>query len=66
MYTAISINVRLSVRGVKPDRKGVWVEMEMAILLCTYLCAFIVSVISTHTPFRSGRVGLMPLTDNVY
>ena len=33
--------------------------------LCTYLCAF-VSVISTHTPFRSGRVGLTPLTDNVY
>ena len=27
---------------------------------------FIVSVISTHTPFRSGRVGLTPLTDNVY
>ena len=24
---------------------------------------FIVAVISTHTPFRSGRVGLTPLTD---
>ena len=27
---------------------------------------FIVSVISTNTPFRSGRVGLAPLTDNIY
>ena len=27
---------------------------------------FIVSVISTHTPFWSGRVGLRLLTDNVY
>ena len=27
---------------------------------------FIVSVISTHTPFRYGRVGLTPLADNVY
>ena len=27
---------------------------------------FIVSVISTQTPFRSGRVGLTPLTENVY
>ena len=27
---------------------------------------FIVSVISTHTPFPSGRVGLTPHTDNVY
>ena len=27
---------------------------------------FIVLVISTHTPFRFGRVCLTPLTDNVY
>ena len=27
---------------------------------------FIVSVISTHAPFRSGRVGLTSLSDNVY
>ena len=27
---------------------------------------FIVLVISTHSSFRSGRVGLTPLTDNVY
>ena len=25
-----------------------------------------VSVITTHTPFRSGRAGLTPLIDNVY
>ena len=34
-----------------------------SILLSTYLCAFIVVVISTHTPFRSGRVGLTSFTD---
>ena len=45
-------------------KKGYKSRYDYIMYIC--LCAFIVSVIFIHTPVRSGRVGLTPLTDNVY